>query len=715
MIFCHDKREYMTLGEYMEKYPIAYAEAVESMTAEQKALFAARFEDRYIYLPKDETSDTGENFTISANVTFVTQNADNPESISAGGTAYWKYMIDSDAEDPVIAVTGCEWIAPADGIIFLFNPTGNITITVTASLKYYNVTLTGENCSFSPSSVRIQARGSVRVNVIPATNYKWNGALSATGAAAIKNVSGNYFDLMGATGDVTVSVTCDRIVYPLTVSGINCTPNPKPTQIAAGGTLAITYTAAAGYDLPETSGVGVTGCSFGWNQSTGVLTLYNPTGAVSAGVVAVAKSYAITATVTNGTATGANVIHTWETVALTIAADSGYNLPDTITVTGASQTWNKETGTLTLSNPTGDVTVSVTCDQIVYPLMVSGINCTPNPKPTQIAVRGTLAITYTAAAGYDLPETSGVGVTGCSFDWNQSTGVLTLYNPTRAVSAGVVAVAKSYAITATVTNGTATGANVIHTGETVALTIAADSGYNLPDTITVTGASQTWNKETGTLTLSNPTGAVTVSAVCVAAGYTLEAGTYNWINVLGGGSPSVTFSEEISFSSNNAQFNKIELSFYGDGSVKRLYYYENNGAVRTAYTEEIWSYTSYKIIALSTAQTVSADFYNWAITGGNLVKQTGETWVLNSSISGGSENFRNLSFVCDSLQYDSIYVTTDEGSVSDVSYGNSSPYRYLSAYNGDSGWYKQVYRTLTFSTPPTGNLLTWLQSNGTKQ
>lgn len=361
MIFCHDKREYMTLGEYMEKYPIAYAEAVESMTAEQKALFAARFEDRYIYLPKDETSDAGENFSISANVAFVTPNADNPESIPAGGTAYWKYTVDSDAENPVIAVTGCEWVAPAEGMIFLFNPNGNITITVTASLKYYDVTLTGENCSFSPSSARIQARGSVRVNVIPATNYKWNGTLSVTGAAAIKNISSGYFDLMGATGDVTVSATCDRIVYPLTVSGINCTPNPKPTQIAAGGTLAITYTAAAGYDLPEASGVGVTGCSFGWNQSTGVLTLYNPTGAVSAGVVAVAKSYAITATVTNGTATGANVIHTGETVALTIAANSGYNLPDTVTVTGASQTWNKETGTLTLSNPTGWVTVEAVC------------------------------------------------------------------------------------------------------------------------------------------------------------------------------------------------------------------------------------------------------------------------------------------------------------------------------------------------------------------
>lgn len=369
MIFCHDKREYMTLGEYMEKYPIAYAEAVESMTAEQKALFAARFEDRYIYLPKDETSDTGENFSITANVTNVTQDADNPESISAGGTAYWKYTIDGDAEDPVIAVTGCEWVAPADGMIFLFNPTGNITITVSASLKYYTVTTQGENCSFTPSSGKIQARGSLQVFIHPATNYKWNGTLTVTGATAIKNVPGGYITLLNPTGAVTVSVTCDRIVYPLTVSGINCTPNPNPTQIAAGGTLAITYTAAAGYDLPEASGVGVTGCSFGWNQSTGVLTLYNPTGAVAAGVVAVAKSYAITATVTNGTATGANVIHTGETVALTIAANEGYNLPDTVTVTGASQTWNKETGTLTLSNPTGAVTVSAVCAAAVtYPV-----------------------------------------------------------------------------------------------------------------------------------------------------------------------------------------------------------------------------------------------------------------------------------------------------------------------------------------------------------
>lgn len=72
-----------------------------------------------------------------------------------------------------------------------------------------------------------------------------------------------------------------------------------------------------------------------------------------------------------------------------------------------------------------------------------------------------------------------------------------------------------FSITVEVTNGTYAGDTTITNNATI--TITADSGYKLPDTVTVTGASQTWNKETGTLTLTNPTGAVTVSAVCAAA------------------------------------------------------------------------------------------------------------------------------------------------------------------------------------------------------
>lgn len=72
---------------------------------------------------------------------------------------------------------------------------------------------------------------------------------------------------------------------------------------------------------------------------------------------------------------------------------------------------------------------------------------------------------------------------------------------------------KVYSITVAVTNGTYAGDTTITNNATI--TITADSGYKLPNTVAVTGASYTWNKQTGTLALSNPTGAVTVSAVCV--------------------------------------------------------------------------------------------------------------------------------------------------------------------------------------------------------
>ncbi len=52
-------------------------------------------------------------------------------------------------------------------------------------------------------------------------------------------------------------------------------------------------------------------------------------------------------------------ISSTETKTLTYTANTGYQLPDSITVTGATHIWNKETGTLILSKATGDVTVTI--------------------------------------------------------------------------------------------------------------------------------------------------------------------------------------------------------------------------------------------------------------------------------------------------------------------------------------------------------------------
>ena len=48
-----------------------------------------------------------------------------------------------------------------------------------------------------------------------------------------------------------------------------------------------------------------------------------------------------------------------ETLALNFEAAIGYALPDNVTVTGATPSWNKATGTLTISNPTDNVTITI--------------------------------------------------------------------------------------------------------------------------------------------------------------------------------------------------------------------------------------------------------------------------------------------------------------------------------------------------------------------
>ena len=77
--------------------------------------------------------------------------------------------------------------------------------------------------------------------------------------------------------------------------------------------------------------------------------------------------------------------------------------------------------------------------------------------------------------------------------------------------------ASIYKIITNLINCTASGATTIKQNGSSSLTITANSGYELADSVTVTGASYTWNKSTGTLVLSNPSGNVTVTVVAVEA------------------------------------------------------------------------------------------------------------------------------------------------------------------------------------------------------
>lgn len=69
-------------------------------------------------------------------------------------------------------------------------------------------------------------------------------------------------------------------------------------------------------------------------------------------------------------------------------------------------------------------------------------------------------------------------------------------------------------ITTSITHGTAEGDTVI--AGTATVTIRPNDGYTFPSSVTVTGATSSYDDSTGVISLSNATGEVNITAECVA-------------------------------------------------------------------------------------------------------------------------------------------------------------------------------------------------------
>lgn len=90
---------------------------------------------------------------------------------------------------------------------------------------------------------------------------------------------------------------------------------------------------------------------------------------------------------------------------------------------------------------------------------------------------------------------------------------------------------------------------------------------------------------------------------------------------------------------------------------------------------------------------------------------TGETWVLNSSLSFGIKSWSyNINFTSNGNSYSNFSYNFTSPIASYLVYGTTNVYDANNIL-----WTSEAYRTITFSTAPTGDLLTWLQANGTKQ
>lgn len=90
-----------------------------------------------------------------------------------------------------------------------------------------------------------------------------------------------------------------------------------------------------------------------------------------------------------------------------------------------------------------------------------------------------------------------------------------------------------------------------------------------------------------------------------------------------------------------------------------------------------------------------------------------ETWVIKSDAADEFATTQ-ISFTSNGQKFTSIGANYD-GTVFILQYDNNEIATFTPGASAGYEFYNEAYRKLTFDTPPTGALLTWLQANGVKQ
>ena len=270
----------------------------------------------------------------------------------------------------------------------------------------------GQDAIVEVTAKRITIKGRSDRAILPNIHYYWD-----------KKADGTYTFATEATDPDP-----EPAVYSITVMATGCTVS-GPSTIKEGKTATLTVMAADGYTLPAT--ISVTNATYTWNVNSGVVTLSNPTGPVtiSASAIKIPTTYAISVNAHNCTVTGATTIKEGSTATLIATAHNDYTLPSAISVVGAQYTWNTSTGTLVLSNPTSNVSVTITAIEVVtdnYTITYHLTHCSSTTQPATIGRKQSVVLTLVADDSYALPAT--ITSYNASSTWNKATGQLVLYN-----------------------------------------------------------------------------------------------------------------------------------------------------------------------------------------------------------------------------------------------------------------------------------------------
>lgn len=100
-----------------------------------------------------------------------------------------------------------------------------------------------------------------------------------------------------------------------------------------------------------------------------------------------------------------------------------------------------------------------------------------------------------------------------------------------------------------------------------------------------------------------------------------------------------------------------------------------------------------------------------AIAGG----VANQVWVWNDIPAYSARLETDIDFVNSGIAYDVLLIMASGPDGVAIKYAHSDGSAGTTAWDGDvNTWRSPAYRAIVFKTPPTGNLLTYLQANATQ-
>ena len=227
---------------------------------------------------------------------------------------------------------------------------------------------------------------------------------------------------------------------------------------------------------------------------------------------------------------------------------------------------------------------------------------------------------------------------------------------------------------------------------------------------------------------------------------TIPAGTYHFTDVYitsFDGSSATDFA----YKSNNVNYTKLYRGVdTSNHKAIGFNYYPNDNGMIGYISGESWGNHSFEdgawksvttnnaiqTIVVETDQQVPQEFYDWFMAN-TLSGTVKESWLLNSTINFPASGYNdtgnlkyNIKFVAKNRNFVGInfwkYVISSTRTLTNMYYEDKDENNAagnVTVYTNDKKWYNQgigdIYRTIYLYETPTGDLLTWLKSNGVKQ